>query len=121
MVDDELDVTFTIKTTLEETGLFKVETFNDPELALSGFDSNLYDLALLDIKMPRMDGFDLCRRLMKMDNKIKICFLTAADLSYYGEIASDIINVLGRDCFIIKPVNNEDNISKLKAILTENK
>ena len=78
MVDDELDITFTIKTVLEATGLFEVKTFNDPRKALSGFNSNQYDLAILDIKMPQMDGFDLCRRLMKEDNRIKICFLTAA-------------------------------------------
>jgi DNA-binding response OmpR family regulator len=80
MIDDEPDVTFTIKTALEDTGLFEVDVFNDPQLALSGFYSNLYDLALLDIKMPQMDGFDPCRRLMKIENRIKVCFLTAADL-----------------------------------------
>jgi hypothetical protein len=47
-------------------------------------------------------------------------FLTAADLSYYKEIALDIINVIGRDCFIYRPVNNEDFIRKLKSLLTEN-
>jgi DNA-binding response OmpR family regulator len=120
MIDDEPDVTFTIKTALEDTGLFEVDVFNDPQLALSGFYSNLYDLALLDIKMPKMDGFNLCRRLMKIDNRIKVCFLTAADLSYYEEIALEIINVIGRDCFIYKPINNEDFIRKLKSLLTEN-
>jgi DNA-binding response OmpR family regulator len=120
MVDDELDITFTIKTVLEATGLFEVKTFNDPRKALSGFNSNQYDLAILDIKMPQMDGFDLCRRLMKEDNRIKICFLTAAELSYYEELASDIINIIGRDCFIFKPINIEDLVSKLKSMLTEN-
>ena len=46
-----------------------MDAFNDPEIALSGFYSNLYDLAILDIKMPQMDGFNLCRRLMKIDNR----------------------------------------------------
>jgi DNA-binding response OmpR family regulator len=105
---------------LEYTGLFEVDVFNDPRLALSGFNPNQYDLAILDIKMPHMDGFNLCQRLMNLDNRIKICFLTAADLSYYEEIASDMMNVLGRDCFIYKPINNEDIISKLKSLLTEN-
>ena len=48
MVDDELDVNFTIKATLEETGLFQVDTFNDTKSALSIFRPGLYDLALLD-------------------------------------------------------------------------
>ena len=69
MIDDEPDVTFTIKTALGDTGLFEVDAFNDPEIDLSGFYSNLYDLAILDIKMPQMDGFNLCRRLMKIDNR----------------------------------------------------
>jgi CheY-like chemotaxis protein len=49
--------------------------------------------------MPIMDGFELCRRIKSRDNKIKICFLTAADLSYYRETDSDVINDLGTDCF----------------------
>ena len=97
-----------------------MDVFNDPQLALSGFNPNLYDLALLDIKMPQMDRFNLCRRLMKINNRIKICFLTATDLAYYEEIALDIINVLGRECFIYKPIINEDTIRKLKYLLTEN-
>jgi DNA-binding response OmpR family regulator len=85
------------------------------------FKPDVYDLALLDIRMPNMDGFQLCRKLMEVDNKIKICFLTAAELTYYRETESDIINKLGRDCFIPKPINNEDIIGRLKAILSENK
>jgi PleD family two-component response regulator len=52
MIDDELDITFTIKTTLENTGSFQVETFYEPGLALSTFKAGAYDLALLDIRMP---------------------------------------------------------------------
>lgn len=59
LVDDEQDITFTIKTTLENTGFFQVETFNGPELALSTLRSGVYDLALLDIGMPKMNGFQL--------------------------------------------------------------
>ena len=118
MVDDELDITFTIKTALEETGLFEVDVFNDPRLALSGFNPNQYDLAILDIKMPHMDGFNLCRRVMNLDNRIKICFLTAADLGCYRETDSDVISELGTDCFITKPVNNEDIVQRLKLLLS---
>ena len=63
MIDNEPDATFTIKTAFENTGLFEVKTFNDPQLAIPGFNPNLYDLVILDIKMPQMDGINLCRRL----------------------------------------------------------
>lgn len=119
MVDDELDITFTIKTALENTGSFQVETFNDPASALSTFKAGVYDLALLDIRMPEMNGFQLCRKLRDMDNRLKICFLTATDLAYYRETDSDIINDLGTDCFIAKPVGNEDIAVRLKAILSQ--
>ena len=118
MVDDELDITFTLKTALEDTGFFQVDTFNDPSLALSIFKPGHYDLALIDIKMPEMNGFQLCRKLKEVDNKLKICFLTAADLAYYRETDSDIINDLGRHCFVInKPVDCEDLVRVLKSIL----
>ena len=78
----------------------------------------MYDLALLDIKMPGMNGFELCRELRAIDNKIKVCFLTAADVGYYSETDSDVINDLGTDCFITKPVNNNDIIERLKLLLS---
>ena len=56
-----------------------------------------------------MNGFELSRKLRGIDNKIKVCFLTAADLGYYGET----------DCFIAKPVNNIDLINRLKVILSQ--
>jgi two-component system response regulator MprA len=117
VVDDEQDMTFTLKATLEETGSFQVETFTDPVLALSEFKASVYDLAVLDIRMPKMNGFQLCRKLRGMDKKLKICFLTATDLLYYQETDSDIIDDLGTHCFVSKPVDNEDFVRRLEAIL----
>ena len=77
MVDDEQDLTFTLKAILDETGSFQVEMFTDPVLALSEFKADVYDLAVLDIRMPEMNGFQLCRKLRDLDNRLKICFLTA--------------------------------------------
>jgi DNA-binding response OmpR family regulator len=67
------------------------------------FQAGGYDLAVLDIRMPRMNGFELCRKLKNVDSRIKICFLTAAELLPYQETDSDIIDDLGTDCFISKP------------------
>jgi DNA-binding response OmpR family regulator len=75
-------------------------------------------LALLDIKMPGMNGFELYKKLREIDKKMKICFLTAAELGYYRETDSDVINELGTNCFIAKPVNNSEIIEKLKILLS---
>jgi DNA-binding response OmpR family regulator len=114
MVDDEPDITLILKTALEHSGFFQVDIFNDAESAFSIFRPGLYDLALLDIRMPEMNGFQLFRKLRSIDYKIKICFLTATDLGYY----TDIINDLGTYCFVTTPVNNEDIIDRLKSILS---
>ena len=79
-IDDEQDVTFTIKTILEETGLFHVDIFNDPDLALERFKPNFYALVLIDIMMPKMDGFELYEQLKKIHPDFKVCFLTASDM-----------------------------------------
>jgi DNA-binding response OmpR family regulator len=119
LVDDELDITLALKIALEESGLFQVEAFYDPVLALSRFDDGAYDLALLDIKMPEMDGFELYRKLREIDNKIKICFLTAAELGHYRETGSDIMDELGKHYFIAKPVDTMELIDRLEVILSQ--
>jgi DNA-binding response OmpR family regulator len=119
MVDNEPDVNITIKTALEENGDFKVDTFNDAESALFAFKPGHYDLAILDIGMPGTNGFQLCRKLREIDKKLKICFLTAVELTYLHDIDSDIINDLRTDCFVAKPVNTTDLINRLKVILSQ--
>ena len=78
LVDDDQDITFGLRIGLEDNG-FKVDAFNDPRLALSNFKPGSYDILLLDIKMPKMDGFELCQEIKKIDNKVKVCFMTAFD------------------------------------------
>jgi len=119
MVDDEPDVNITIKMALEENGDFKVDTFNEAESALIAFKSGQYDLAILDIRMPGTNGFELCRKLREIDEKLKICFLTAAELTYLQDMDSDITDDLRTDCFVVKPVNTTDLITRLKVILRQ--
>jgi DNA-binding response OmpR family regulator len=119
MVDDEPDIIFTLKTSLEESGLFQVDTFYDSVLASSRFRAGAYDLALIDIRMPEMDGFELYRKLRDIDNTLKVCFLTATDLTYYRKTDSDVMNELGKHCFVAKPVDTIDLINRLKVILSE--
>ncbi|HEY6882989.1 MAG TPA: response regulator, partial [Nitrososphaeraceae archaeon] len=71
IVDDETDVNYTFETVLEENG-YAVDSFDNPILALNDFKAGLYDLALLDIKMPEMDGFKLYEEMRKIDNEFKV-------------------------------------------------
>lgn len=81
LVDDEYDLAMLFKLGLELEG-FIVDMFVDPLTALSFFknDYSSYDLALLDIKMPNLNGYELCNEMVKIHNKIKICFITAFDV-----------------------------------------
>ena len=119
MVDDEPDINLTIKKALEENGFFQVDTFNDAESALVTFKPEVYDLALLDIRMPGTSGFQLWRKLREMDKTLKICFLTASKSNYSGDIDSDIINDTGIDCFLTKPVNTIDLMNRLNVLLSQ--
>jgi DNA-binding response OmpR family regulator len=67
-VDDEPDITDSVSLALEDTGVFEVDTYNDPAVPLSNFKSNSYDLVLLDIKMPKMSRFELCDRIKELDD-----------------------------------------------------
>src|SRR5947209_8352114 len=79
IVDDEPDVCIVLKRVLEQYG-FDADSCDDPILALENFKAGLYGLLLLDIKMPEMDGFHLYQEMKKIDNKIKVCFLTASEM-----------------------------------------
>jgi two-component system, OmpR family, response regulator ChvI len=82
IVDDEVDITLSFSLALEDSGLFEVETSNDPLVALSNYRPNYYDLLLLDIRMPAMNGFELYDKIKKLDNKVKVCFISAYDVDY---------------------------------------
>jgi two-component system, OmpR family, response regulator ChvI len=69
VVDDLPDITTTLKIGLEEDGRFDVDAFTDPEMALSHFKPELYDLVLIDIKMPKMDGFVFYERLKTIERE----------------------------------------------------
>ncbi len=79
LVDDEPDITLSFDIGLEDYG-FVVDAFNDPLLALSSFKTGLYIMAILDIKMPTMNGFELGGEIRKLDDKIKISFISAFDI-----------------------------------------
>ena len=111
-IDDEKDVTFTIKIILEQTRLFFVDSFNDPDLALRRFKPNFYALVLIDIMMPKMDGFQLYESLKKIDPNVKVCFLTASEM-YYGVHRGVEHCALNKDLFLQKPISTDDLIREI--------
>jgi DNA-binding response OmpR family regulator len=118
VVDDESDLTLFYRMSLEYHGV-EVETFNDPRKALSNFKPDHYDLIILDIKMPVMDGFELYREIQKIDSKVKVCFLTASEL-YYKEFRAKEYSALDKDLFIRKPIGNDELIKEIVRLI-ENK
>jgi CheY-like chemotaxis protein len=96
---------------LEEGG-FDVDAFTDPKLALSSFKPGSYNLVLIDIMMPEMDGFELYERLKKLDPDVKMCFLTASDL-YHQKIREVEHYTLNKDLFLQKPISTDDLIREI--------
>jgi len=118
-VDDEPDLTKLCSLALEYHG-FKVDTFNDPLEALSNYKPGYYDLVILDIKMPKMDGFKLYDEIKKIDLKAKVCFLTASEL-YYQEFRKREYDAIDKNLFIRKPIENEELLKEVNRIISSNR
>jgi two-component system, OmpR family, response regulator ChvI len=114
IVDDDPDITKTFSLVLEDSGLYEVDTYNDPQVALQNFRPNFYDLLLLDVRMPRMTGFELYDNMEKIDNKVKVCFISAYDVK--DKALREQFPSLQVKCFLPKPIA----VSKLiKTLETE--
>jgi DNA-binding response OmpR family regulator len=119
LVDDEYDIALTFKIGLEDSG-FVVDSFTDPSSALLNFKTNSYDLLLLDVKMPKIDGFELCRQMKKIDDKVKVCFMTAFDVRKSDlKVDPTIFNNNNNSKQIIqKPISIDDLVKQVKAELS---
>jgi DNA-binding response OmpR family regulator len=112
VVDDEVDITLSFNLALEDSGLFEVDTYNDPLVALSNYRPNSYDLLLLDIRKPAMNGFELYDKMKRIDNKVKVCFISAYDVDY--NTLREQFPSLEIDCFLPKDIMRKPiEISKL--------
>lgn len=111
IVDDEQDITTVFKIGLENNQ-FIVTTFNDPLDALSSFKPGLYDLLILDIRMPRMNGFQLYSKIRDIDNNVKVCFLTAFDESR-REFRTSFPFLEEVKCYLKKPITVRDLVKRL--------
>jgi CheY-like chemotaxis protein len=120
IIDDDPDVTLTFKQGLETVTennerLFEVYSYNDPLDALSNFESNFYDLLLIDINMPKMNGFDLSKQILKQDLGVKICFMSSGQIN--EEALRENYPMLSLGCFIRKPIEIRELVRKLKSEL----
>ena len=108
LVDDEPDHCMIYQIVLEDDCV----SYTDSVYALKEFKPNYYDLVILDIKMPKLDGFALCEKIRELDNTIEIIFITASEwhyenfrIQYYPEISNDTnVNCLQ------KPIRNQELI-----------
>ena len=136
IVDDEPDVCLTFKHGIEDYNGYKVDTYDKPHQALQDFETGIYDLVLLDIKMPHMSGFQLYSVIKKIDSQVKIMFITAAEIFYeqiragkgqrrgeeegksgnweYGDFCK-----FNKDMFIQKPIQLKDLVSRIDAVLAD--
>ena len=114
VVDDEHDITIILKKALEHHD-FAVDTFNDPQAVLATFKPSYYDLMIIDIRMPKMNGFDLYRELKKRDSGVRVCFLTAFEI-YYEEFKR-LFPTIDVKAFIRKPISISNLVNQINAII----
>jgi DNA-binding response OmpR family regulator len=122
IVDDNPDITLTFRRAFEEANRisgtkisFHVNTYNDPLLALLEFKPDFYDLMLVDINMPKMNGFDFCVKVFEVDINPKVCFMTSGLLNQ--EALKEQYPSLSIGCFIRKPVSIENLVRRVRAEL----
>jgi CheY-like chemotaxis protein len=115
LVDDEEDIARLFKIALERAGFF-VDMYNDPLQSLSNYRAGIYDVLLLDIKMPEMNGFELYEKIRQIDDKSKVCFMTAFE-EYYDEFRKIFPDLKNNECFIRKPISMNDLIKTIKSHL----
>ena len=123
IVDDDPDITFTFKKGLEAENrknvsnkpFFKVKSYNDPLLALSEFKPGHYDIILIDIDMPEMDGIELSGKILELDTNVKLCLVTAGESNI--EVLRELYPQRSMGCYINKPVTIEYLVRRVRAEL----
>ena len=129
IVNYENDVSFALKLVLEEEGGFQVDFFKDPISSLNNFKNGSYDLLIIEVVMPEMNGFELAKEIRKIDDKVKICFLIAGEIPSkvrfdVASSSSSSSSVQGEgegggylDKFIRLPIENKDLIDQIDRII----
>jgi CheY-like chemotaxis protein len=122
IVDDHPDIIFTFKKGLEAENeyssgkiFFQVYTYDDPLLALSEFKPNFYDLLLVDVNMPKVNGFEFTEKILSLDINVRVCYISAGEMNI--EALREQYPSLSIGCFIKKPITIENLVRKVKAEL----
>jgi DNA-binding response OmpR family regulator len=118
LVDDEEDVILSLTASLERNG-FQVDGYSDSSLALKDFEKGKYDLVIVDIRMPGIDGFELYEKMEEIDENIKVCFITGFEFNYLA--LREIYPSLNFGSFIRKPVETEELLTKIQSELGKSK
>ena len=120
VLDDNPDITYTFKKAFEEANRiggnetsFHVNAYNHPLVALSEFKPDFYDLMLVDINLPKMNGFDFCVKVFEVDVNPKVCFMSSALINQEA-LREQSLSI---GCFIKKPITIDNLIRKVKAEL----
>ena len=116
LVDDEPDVCMVYQMVLEDAG-YKCTAYTDSVKALQEFKPYFYDLILLDIKMPVLNGFELCKKVIALDRTVHIIFITASE-EYYESFRSQHFPELGKINYIQKPVGNDELVQIVNTIIS---
>jgi CheY-like chemotaxis protein len=115
LVDDEPDICMVYQIVLQDAG-YECKPYIDSVRALQEFRPNHYDLILLDIKMPVLNGFELCKKIRELDNTPHIVFITASE-EYYEKFRSQHFPELGKINYIQKPIGNEELVQIVNMII----
>ena len=115
VVDDEYDLCMVYQMVIQDAG-FECISYIDPVKALKEFRPDYYDLILLDIKMPVLNGFELCKKIIELDRTVHIVFITASE-EYYKQFRSQHFPELGKINYIQKPIGNEELIRIANMII----
>ena len=115
LVDDEPDLCTVYQIVLQDAG-YECVSYTDSVKALQEFRPNYYDLILLDIKMPILNGFELCKRIREVDRTVHIIFITASE-AYYEKFRGEHFPELGKINYIQKPIGNEELVQIVNMII----
>jgi DNA-binding NtrC family response regulator len=113
VIDDNPDIVFTLRVGLESDPTMQVFGYDNPVTALVEFKPNFYDLLLIDVNMPLMDGFQLVQNLVRRDLNIRVCFMTSGEINMNA--AREVHPLKSIGCFIKKPITAKELLKRIRA------